>query len=168
MNIETERLSIREVTVDDAHFICELLNTPNFVRYIADRGVRTNEDAVRYIETRFVESYRVNGFGLYLVAESESGESAGVCGFVKRGELPGPDIGFAFLPQFERRGFGFESAVAMLKFGRGTLGFSEVFAITSLDNVASMSLLGKLGFSLIDVIDGESDERLNLFRYHYS
>lgn len=168
MIVKTERLSIREVTVDDAQFICELLNTPKFIRYIADRGVRTRDDAVDYIETRFLASYRANGFGLYHVTEAASSRPVGVCGFVKRNELPGPDIGFAFLPDFEGLGYGTESAMAMMKHGRESLGFTEVFAITSLDNDASIALLGKLGFSLVEVIDWEGGDRLNLFQHQYS
>jgi len=53
--LETERLVIREITPDDAPFVLELLNTHKFIKYIADRGVRTIEDGRRYIDKRFVE-----------------------------------------------------------------------------------------------------------------
>jgi RimJ/RimL family protein N-acetyltransferase len=65
--IETERLALRELTADDAAFIVELLNDPSFLRYIGDRGVRTIDDARRYIETGPRASYAQHGFGLYLV-----------------------------------------------------------------------------------------------------
>jgi len=67
--IVTERLTLREVTYDDAAFILELLNTPKFIRYIGDRGVRSIEDALRYIDERYLASYRENGYGLYGVVE---------------------------------------------------------------------------------------------------
>ncbi len=65
--IETARLALRELTTDDAAFILELLNDPSFLRYIGDRGVRTIDDARRYIETGPRASYAQHGFGLYLV-----------------------------------------------------------------------------------------------------
>lgn len=158
---ETERLIIREMTTDDAAFVLELINTPKFHRYIADRGVRTVEDAKPYIEERFLANYRRHGYSMYAVCLKD-GTSIGNCGFVRRDTLPGPDIGFAFLPEYEGQGYGFESSQELLRYGREELGFTEVFAITSLDNDASVGLLEKLGFRFQDIIDNDG-EKLNLF-----
>jgi RimJ/RimL family protein N-acetyltransferase len=162
--LETERLILREIdSALDAEFIFELLNSPGFIKYIGDRGVRNPDDSRDFIETRYRQSYRDHGYGLYAAVLKESGTQVGMCGFVRRDTLPGPDIGFAFLPEHEGKGYGYESATGVMKFGREKLGFEEVFAITTLDNAASMKLLGKLGFSLLRVIDMPEGERLNLF-----
>jgi ribosomal-protein-alanine N-acetyltransferase len=162
--LETERLLIRELdSALDAEFVFALLNSEGFLKYIGDRGVRTLDDSRNFIETRYKKSYRDNGYGLYAVELREGGIPAGLCGFVRRDTLDGPDIGFAFLPDHERKGYGFESASAMMDYGADSLGFDEVFAITTLDNNASIRLLNKLGFSLLRVIDTPEGERLNLF-----
>ncbi len=70
--LETERLFLRRITVDDAHFILALLNEPSFLRYIGDKKVRNREDARQYILNGPVASYERNGFGLYLVELRES------------------------------------------------------------------------------------------------
>lgn len=158
---ETERLIIREMTTDDAAFILELINTPKFHRYIADRGVRTVEETEQYIEERFLANYRRHGFSMFAVCLTD-GTPIGNCGFVRRDTLPGSDIGFAFLPAYEGQGYGIESARAMMNYGKEALGFSEIFAITSLDNDASVKLLGKLGLRLHGVIE-QDGEQLNLF-----
>lgn len=164
MNIlETERLIFREMDSDnDAEFVCELLNSPKFIKYIGDRDVRNVEQAAAFIENRYRQSYRDNGFGLYAVERKIDNVSIGLCGFVKRDTLPGPDIGFAFLPEFEGNGYGFESADAMMNYGRDTLGFNQVLAITSLDNEISGRLLEKLGFKFERLIEND-DETLKLF-----
>ena len=87
----------------------------------------------------------------------------GICGFVKRGTLPDPDIGFAFLPEYEGQGYGFESAKAILEYGRDTLGFSRVLAITSQDNEVSGKLLEKLGFTFDRIFATPEGEDLKLF-----
>ncbi len=162
--LETERLIIRELlTDDDAEFVYELLNTPKFIKYIGDRGVTSPEDAAGFIESRYRVSYLNNGFGLYVVERKSDGAAVGLCGFVKRDTLPGPDLGFAFLPEFEGIGYGFESADAMMKYGRDTLGFTQVLAITSLDNGASIRLLEKLRFTETGVTDAPDGEKLRLF-----
>lgn len=165
--VETERLTIRELdAVADAEFVFALLNTPKFLQYIGDRAVRSVEGARDFIEFRYCQSYRDHGFGLYAVEQLSDGAKIGLCGFVRRDTLPAVDLGFAFLPEYERQGYGFESAAAVMKYGREAFGFETVLAITSLDNDASGSLLEKLGFSFDHIIDSGS-EQLKLYSLHY-
>ena len=174
--LETERLVLREIdSATDAEFIFELLNTPKFIKYIGDRGVRSVEQASEFIENRYRQSYRDRAYGLYAVELKGDVEYAltnvrasapvqiGLCGFVKRNTLPGPDLGFAFLPEFEGKGYGFESANAVLQYGRDKLGFKEVLAITSQDNDVSGKLLDKLGFRFDRIIATSDGENLMLF-----
>jgi RimJ/RimL family protein N-acetyltransferase len=162
--LETSRLVLRRLTADDAPFMLVLLNDPDFIRYIGDRGVRTEEDARGYIERGPIASYARFGFGLYLVDLRATGEAIGICGLLKRDELPEPDIGFAFLPAFRARGFAFEAAAAVQGYARDTFHVGRLLAITSLQNDRSIRLLGRLGFSFDRRIRlSPSGEELNLF-----
>lgn len=165
--IETERLLIRELDAEtDADFVCRLLNSEKFIKYIGDRNVRSVDDSLKFIRDRYRKSYEDHGYGLYCVElkGGDAGMQVGISGFVRRDTLPGPDIGFAFLPEFEGKGYGFESAEAMMSYGRETLGFSEVLAITTLDNDASGRLLEKIGFTFEKMIETPEGETLRLFR----
>jgi RimJ/RimL family protein N-acetyltransferase len=143
--LETDRLVLRRLAPDDAPFILELLNDASFIRFIGDKGVRTIDDARRYILNGPVASYELFGFGLYAVDLKESNVPIGMCGILKRDTLPHPDIGFAFLPAYWNKGFAFESAAAVMTYARNTLSLDRVLAITSPDNEASAKLLGKIG-----------------------
>ena len=148
MNVlETERLRLRLMTTADAEFIMELLNDPDFVRYIGDKGVRTLDDAREYIRTGPVASYERHGFGLWVVEPKELDAPVGICGFLKRDTLADVDIGFAILPQHRSRGYALESAFAALSYGRHVLGLTRIVAITNPDNVESIRLLEKIGMS---------------------
>lgn len=170
--LETERLILRELEQTDAAFILDLLNQPSFIKYIGDRQVRDLEQARDFLENRYRQSYRDHGFGLYAVelktAEIQNPKSKtqnrviGICGFVKRDSLPDADVGFAFLPQFEKKGYAYESASAVMKYGREVLGLKRVLAITTEDNESSGRLLGKLGFKLEGTIE-QAEETLRLF-----
>lgn len=144
--LETERLRLRRLHVGDAPFILELLNDPAWLEHIGDKGVRTLEDARKYIETGPLAMYARFGFGLYLVELKADGASAGLCGLLKRDSLEHVDIGFAFLPRFRRMGLAFEAAAGTVKYARTELGLSRLVAITSQGNLASGRLLEKLGF----------------------
>ena len=156
--IETERLNLREATEEDAAFILELLNDPDFIRHVADRGLRTLEDARRYIVEKFVASYRRNDFGFWLVETKETGEAAGVCGLVNRAELPGVDVGYAFLPRFRSKGYAYESAAAVVRHARESLALRRLYAIVNPDNTASIRVLEKLGMKFERMVKFPDEE----------
>jgi ribosomal-protein-alanine N-acetyltransferase len=162
--LETERLSLRPITVDDAEFILALLNEPSFLHYIGDKQVRNLEDARQYILNGPVASYQRHGLGLLLAELRESRTPIGMCGLLKRDELPEPDIGFALMPDFWNKGFAFEAAAAVLQDARDRLKLQRILAITSLDNDASIKLLERLGFKFERVTRLAPDrEEIKLF-----
>jgi [ribosomal protein S5]-alanine N-acetyltransferase len=161
--LETERLILRQMRAEDAEFIFELVNEAAFIRDIGDKGVRTLDDARNYILTGPVASYAKFGFGLYLVALRETGEAIGICGLLKRDSLEDVDIGFAFLERFRRKGFAYESAAAVMGYGRNELGLKRIVAITSTDNEGSMRVLEKIGLrfeKMIRMPGSDGDTRL--------
>lgn len=162
--LETDRLSLRQLTHDDAEFILELLNDPSFIRNIGDRGVRSIEDAKRYIETGPVASYARHGFGLWLVRLKESGESIGMCGLIKRDTLEDVDIGYAFLPRFWSKGYAVESARAVRDYGRDVVGLKRLVAITDPANERSVRVLEKIGMKFEKMVRlSAEDIELKLF-----
>ena len=145
--ILTARLALRELAIDDAPFVLQLLNDPSFLRYIGDRGVRNLEEAQRYIVKGMVRSYERHGFGLWLVELREDGHRPiGLCGLVSREGLPAPDIGFALLPDWWSQGLALEAATAVMEHARRVVGLARVLAIASLQNESSVRLLNRLGF----------------------
>ena len=143
--IETERLTLRQLTSDDAPFILQLLNDPAWLRFIGDRGVRSVEDADRYILTGPVVMYERLGFGLYMTERKSDRVPMGICGLIQRDGLADIDIGFAFLPQFCGCGYGYEAALATMACGKNTLRLKRIVGITSPDNPSSIKLLKKIG-----------------------
>jgi RimJ/RimL family protein N-acetyltransferase len=143
--LETDRLILRGLSINDAEFILELLNDPSWLQFIGDKGVRTLDDARDYILKGPVEMYARLGFGLYLTELKEGGVPIGICGLIKRDSLEDVDIGFAFLPRFWAKGYAYESASAVMGYGKHVLGLKRIVAITSPDNHSSAKLLEKLG-----------------------
>lgn len=144
--IETERLRLREISAErDAAFVLEALNEPAFVRNVGDRGVRTAADAAEYIRVRITPGYQQLGFGMWLVELRDSGEAVGMCGLLKRDALQDVDIGFTFLERFWGKGYAYEAAAAVTKFGWHLAKLPRIIAITAPHNASSRRLLEKLG-----------------------
>jgi RimJ/RimL family protein N-acetyltransferase len=162
--LETERLVLRHLAADDAPFIVELLNDPDWLRFIGDRGVRTAAQGAAYIESGPARMYARHGFGLYLTELRDGGAPIGLCGLVKRDFLEDVDLGFAFLPRFRGAGYAREAAAAVLRYAGSALGLRRVAAITTADNERSAQLLGALGFRFERMVAYEGDgEPLRLF-----
>ena len=145
--LETERLLLRPFTTDDAPFVLTLLNEPSFLRFIGDKKVRNLEDARQYLLNGPIASYERHGLGLMLVELKDSNIPAGMCGLLKREELPDPDIGFAFIPDYWGKGFAFEAATAVMNDARERLKLNRILAIVDPVNDASIKLLERLGLS---------------------
>jgi len=151
--MKTKRLYIREFNLDDTTFIIELLNQASFIRNIGDKMVRTQVDAIEYLNEGPIASYRRHGFGLNAVLLEGSNTPIGMCGLLKRDELSHPDLGYALLPAFCSKGYALEAAQAVLQQGKENHGLSTVLAVTLPDNLSSQNLLVKLGFNLKEQID---------------
>jgi RimJ/RimL family protein N-acetyltransferase len=158
----TPRVDLRELNLDDAEFILELLNEPGFIRFIGDKGVRTLADARDYLLQGPMDSYARNGFGLYAACLGD-GTPIGMCGLVKRDGLRDPDIGFAFLSRHWAKGYAVESAAAVLAHAYDVLNLKRVVAITSPDNWSSIALLEKIGLKyerMIRLVDHSPELKL--------
>ena len=161
---ETERLLLRQFTLDDSPFILKLLNTDTWLRFIGDRKIKSLEDAKQYLINGPIKSYQTNGYGLSLVALKDSGEPIGMCGILKRDTLNAPDIGYALLPEYEGQGYAYEIAKATLTYALQTLCMPQILAITKGDNDRSVKLLHKLGFKFEKMLKlNPDDQELMLF-----
>ncbi|PSR55541.1 RimJ/RimL family protein N-acetyltransferase [Adhaeribacter arboris] len=147
--LESERLRFELAHLEDKGFFFKLLNSPNWIKYIGDRGIKTEQDSENYIKNSLIKTYNDKGFGLYKMVVKTTNLPIGICGFVKRDYLDSVDIGFAILPEFEGQGYTFEAAKAILEYGQTELGLGTVYGITTPDNKASQHLLVKLGLQFV-------------------
>jgi RimJ/RimL family protein N-acetyltransferase len=162
--IQTPRLTLRELTPDDAPFMLELLNSPGWLTYIGDRNVHNVADAKKYLEERTIPSYQKHNFGFYAVELRDAQVVIGTCGIAQRDFLHDPDIGFAFLPEYNGQGYALEAAQAVMEFAQQDLGIQRILAFTLPINKPSIRLLEKIGLRSTGTIQIPDDpEELLLF-----
>jgi len=145
--LETERLLLRRVTLDDAGLMLEIWNDPAFVRYVGDRGIRTDAEAQVALREGAFKLYEDYGFGPYVMCLKKNGSLIGICGLFRRDNLDDPDIGFAVLPDSCGFGFAGEAAEAVVAHARDDLGIKCLTAIVSPENSASIGLIKKIGLT---------------------
>jgi ribosomal-protein-alanine N-acetyltransferase len=161
--IQTRRLALRRLELNDADFILELLNEAAFLQFIGDKGVRTLDDACGYLRKGPMDSYERHGFGLYAVCLRD-GTRTGICGLVRRDGLADVDVGFAFLSRHRLNGYAVESAAAILEYAKRVVGLQRVVAITSPENVGSIAVLERIGLQFEKMVRvAEHGPELKLF-----
>lgn len=163
-NYETERLILKPADLEDADFFLELYNLPSFIKHIGDRNLRTKEHAEKYISNRFLPQIEKLGFGNYVVIHKELNEKIGAVGVFVREGIDVPDIGFSFFPDFEGKGFAYESAVNLMEIVKTEFGVEKLSAMTSDENLSSQKLIERLGLQFKKyVIFPDDNEELRYY-----
>lgn len=143
---ETDRLLISKFTSEDASFYLKLINTAHWIKYIGDFNIKTLDEAKRKLEEGYIKNYEKDGFGFYkLLLKEEDLNPIGCCGLIKRSYLEHVDIGFALLPEYESKGYGYESASEVIKLAKNHFNLEKITAITIPKNKSSIALIEKLG-----------------------
>ncbi|MBQ4801253.1 GNAT family N-acetyltransferase [Aquimarina sp. MMG015] len=163
---ETDRLKLRAATIEDADFYLKLLNSPKWLQNIGDRNVKTTKDAETYITEKMTPQLERLGYSNYTVIRKSDNIKIGCCGLYDRDGIEGVDIGFAFLPEFEKKGYAYESSFKIKEIGISKFGIKKISAITIPENTSSQKLLEKLDFTFIKMIKiPNDDEDLMLYEY---
>ena len=159
--IETERLVLTPMSIDDAEFVRTLVNTKEYIENIGQRNIRTIEEAQTYIQEKMVDHFEKHGYGNYLITTKESGLKIGCISLYNREDVEGVDIGFALLPEYTGKGYALEGANAIKSCAKNELNLKGITAFTSKDNLASQKLIEKLGLTFKKtIIFGEEKEEL--------
>lgn len=147
MQIETERLFMRELKHSDYDVLCKILQDSE-VMY-AYEGAFSN-DEVWYWLNRQIERYeKDNGLGLLAVILKESGEMIGQCGLTHQ-ECMGKtvlEIGYLFQKKYWHKGYAVESARACKQYAFDVLKAEEVFSVIRDSNIASQKVAERNGMT---------------------
>ncbi len=156
--ISTDRLLIRPLTIHDNRFIFELVNTEGWIKFIGNRNITSQDEAIAYIQ-KILDSENIS---YWVVILKDDQESIGVITFIKRDYLEHHDIGFAFLPNFSQKGYAYEAAKAVLNELVKEHDLSRILATTLPENIHSIKLLKKMGLVFEKEIELEK-EKLHVY-----
>jgi RimJ/RimL family protein N-acetyltransferase len=161
---ETKRLTLRGIEERDAEKLIELINDPDWIRYVGDRDVHRVEQAVPYIGERMLGRPGIEHEGLYVVERASDGAWLGNVSLFKRSYLDHPDVGFAFLPEGRGQGYAYESTVGLLEYLRDRLQTTRILGTTIRSNVSSIRLLEKLGMEFErEYLDASDRETMRIY-----
>ena len=152
-NYETQRLLLNERNVNDAEFILELVNIPEWIKFIGDRNIGSIKDANEYIN-KITSNPKAN---FWVVRLKDQQIAIGIITFIKKDYLDFYDIGFAFLTKYTHKGYAYEASIAVLNDAIKNFNYKNILAATIKENSNSIHLLEKLGLNFHKEIENENE-----------
>ena len=145
--LETKRLLVREMTVDDVDCFYEIYEKPGITDYI-DELFKNPLDEKIYTKNYIKNIYGFYGFGLWTVILKDTGKIIGRAGISMEDGYEFPDLGFVIDKDYQHIGLGYEVCSAILEYAKKELELNTVQARVKQDNEISIALLKKLGFKI--------------------
>ncbi|WP_417658929.1 GNAT family N-acetyltransferase [Pseudidiomarina sp.] len=163
LTLNSDKIVLQKVSLNDVGFLLELLNDPDFITNIGDRGVRTKEQTQAYLEKGVLN--QPDYLGLWVIRALDNNHPMGVISVLKREFLEHIDLGYALLKSARGQGVARQAAFLMLNYLTEQKGVGIIDAIVNPSNQASINLLTKLNFVDIGYVCNPENERLKLYRY---
>ena len=154
MIIETERLKLREMSMDDFDALYKVLGDAAIMQHYP---YTFDAERVRTWIRRNIQRYRIFGFGLWAVCLKESGEMIGDCGLTMQniGGVIKPEIGYHIRADQQRKGYAKEAATAVRNWCFSNTPFQMIFSYTKHTNIASIQSALSWGCHLSDTFEDE-------------
>ena len=142
--IETERLYLREITLDDQEALFRLHSNPSVQKYTGEAVAESIEEIEKAIENRNIH-YKKYGYGRWATVLKSGKHFVGWAGLAYLPEFDVVDLGYRFLPDYWGLGLATEASRAILNYGFDTLNLKKIVAIAMAENKASIRVMEKVG-----------------------
>ena len=155
MNIifQSPRLYFREFTEQDVQLLLDLDSNPNVVKYM-HRPVPTIENITEELHKRILPHYKLYGYGRWAIHLKQDDNFIGACGLKFLPEFDETDMGYQFKEAYWGKGYGYETAKAILDYGLAVLKLPAIFAKALPLNIASLKVMEKCRMDYVeDVVD---------------
>ena len=145
--LETPRLILRWIVPEDGQNMYQLNEDWEVLKYTGDKRFEDPEASTIFYTAYQENTYARWGYGRFATIEKESNEIIGWCGLKYHPDEDEVDLGFRFHRKFWNKGYGTESSLACLDYGRDVLSLKRVIANAMPQNIGSIRVLEKCGFT---------------------
>lgn len=158
--IETERIILREFTLEDVAAVFEFGSNDEVNRYTGTPSIKTMDEARNIITDVYFSDKELYGYARLAVYHKADKKVIGFAGLKYLPEYDMTDIGYRFLPAYWGQGIATEVSIPLIQYGFETLKLERIIGIAMKDNIASWKVLEKIGLQLwkIDEYDGDGGD----------
>jgi RimJ/RimL family protein N-acetyltransferase len=164
----TNRIVIREMVVEDLDELYRLYADPEITRFL-EPLYEDHEAEVEFTKAYIKNMYGFYGYGMWSLLDKKTGSLIGRAGLNNR-EIDSEiqiELGYMIGVPYQRQGYAYEACQEILKFAVDKLECYKVNCFIDYENVASQSLVKKLGFQYVKEVE-IGLEKLSLYRWTYN
>lgn len=147
--LETERLLLRQFTVQDMDKFYELESDPEVMRYIRGGKPRSYEQVKQKLEDNISYYQKYPLFGVWAVIVKGEEDFAGWVCLKHLDQTTDLEVGYRLLPKFWRKGYASEATEAVIRYGFEICGLEKIYAVAQPENIASTGLMEKVGMQVL-------------------
>lgn len=160
--LRTERLTLRQLSIDDHQDILALRSDPEINKYLGRQPSKTIEDAINFIN-KVNENIEKNIALYWAITLAETETFVGtICLFDFSDENNSCEIGYELMPKFQGQGIMKKATQVVIDYVFQTLNFKKILAVTHCDNQNSTNLLTKFNF-VKSIENDKENPNLNIF-----
>ncbi|WP_277674580.1 GNAT family N-acetyltransferase [Piscibacillus halophilus] len=157
--IETERLYLRELVLDDKEELSKVLSDSESMRHYPEPF---SEEKVENWILWNTDSYQKYHHGLWAVILKDGDQFIGDCGITMQNidnELL-PEIGFHIIKDYWNNGYATEAALGCKQYAFDVLGYSKIFSYTTLDNISSQRVARNIGMQTYKMFEKNGEKQI--------
>ena len=157
MILETERLFLREMTMDDFDALYAVLSDSSIMQHYP---YSFDEERVRSWIERNMKRYTDDGFGLWAVCLKDTGEMIGDCGLTLQ-NIDGtmlPEIGYHIRRDQQRKGYAKEAAAAVRDWAFQNTEYPALYSYCKYTNVGSFKTAESIGMHFEKEYEDEANK----------
>lgn len=157
--IETKRLYLRELTLDDTDELMKVLSDSESMQFYPKPF--TDEGVEKWIRWN-IDNYKKYRHGLWAVILKEGDVFLGDCGITMQnidGDIV-PEIGFHIIKDYCNKGYATEAAISCRDYAFNVLGYPRVFSYTTVQNVPSQKVAEKMGMSVYKHFEKNNEQQV--------
>ena len=157
--IETERLYLRELLIDDKKELTKVLSDPESMEFYPHPF--SEEEVEKWIQWN-IENYKKFKHGLWAVILKEGAVFIGDCGITMQdiGNEIVPEIGFHIIKEYCNKGFATEAALACKKYAFKVLHYPKIFSYTTVKNIPSQKVAKKIGMQVYKYFEKNGEKQI--------
>ncbi len=166
MPLETKRLILRYIEMDDAYDMFEYASLDEVCEYLLwnpHLNIAATEGYIEFLQKR----YKKGLYADWAVVLKETGKMIGTCGYASiNGKEKTCEIGYVLSPKYQKMGYMTEAVSRMLELSFYTLELNKVVLRIIAENKPSIELARRFGFSYVKSILMDIKDRDREVQYY--
>jgi RimJ/RimL family protein N-acetyltransferase len=157
--LETERLYLRKLTLDDIPALSKVLSDPESMQFYPEPF--NKEKVEKWIRWN-MDNYQTYHHGLWAVILKDGNIFIGDCGITMQviDHEQVPEIGFHIRKEYWNNGYATEAARACKQYAFEVLGYSKIFSYTSIRNIPSRKVAENIGMQLNKIFEKNGEKQI--------